>query len=81
MTPERFNQCLDALGCGNRAFAAILKRSDRWIRRWSAGGHEIPDDFAAWMEEAAHHRPRDLARYVQQHPPPAWRRPETDDAN
>jgi len=75
MTPERFKQCLDALGYGARAFGAIIDRDSRWMRRWLMG-HPIPADFAGWLEDAVAHRPRDMARYVEQHPPPEWRRPE-----
>lgn len=62
MTPERFNQCLDALGWSAKELAALLDIDDRNVRRWASGKLDIPDKLAAWLE--------DVGKYMEDHPPP-----------
>jgi hypothetical protein len=62
MTPDRFRACLDQVNWTQRGLAALLQADERQVRRWAAGA-AIPEPIAAWLET--------LARFHEQHPPPA----------
>lgn len=65
MTPERFRECLDAIGWTGRELARRLEVDERQVRRWSSGS-EMPQRVADWIEA--------LAEAHQANPPPG--RPE-----
>ncbi len=53
MTPDRFRDCVAALGWSLRGLAATLQCDDRLIRRWAGGSAEVPPSVAAWLETLA----------------------------
>jgi transcriptional regulator with XRE-family HTH domain len=67
VTPDRLRDCLTALRWTQRGFAEALECDDRLVRRWAAGGAEIPASVAAWIET--------LAKVHEGLPPPqGWKR-------
>ena len=46
MSPETFRATLRQLGYSQRDFAAVIRISERSVRRWAAGDHVIP----GWIE-------------------------------
>ena len=52
MTPTRLRECLAALRWSQRGFAEALSRPEGTVRQWARGATRIPDDVAAWLEEA-----------------------------
>jgi len=67
MTPERFAETLASLRWTQRGLATVLDCDDRLVRRWAAGGAEIPASVAAWLET--------LAQAHDAIPPPqGWKR-------
>ena len=52
MTPERFKECLDAIGWTGRELGRQLGVDERQVRRW-AGSAEVPDQIAKWIEHLA----------------------------
>jgi hypothetical protein len=65
MSPDRFRECLDAIGWTQRGLAARLDMNERQVRRWATGA-TIPDDIAAWLDR--------LANYHQRNPAPVGTR-------
>lgn len=52
MTPDRFRECLDAIGWTGRELGRQLSVDERQVRRW-AGSAGIPDRIAEWIERLA----------------------------
>jgi len=61
MSPQRFRECLDALGWSARYVAQITLRDERQVRRWLKRT-PIPDDIAVWLESRV--------RAAERTPPP-----------
>ena len=57
MTPERFQECLTAIGWSKRRVADRLGVTELRIRRWAAGVYPVPEAVAQWLEclAAVHH--------------------------
>jgi ribosome-binding protein aMBF1 (putative translation factor) len=50
MTPDRYRECLAALGLSQRGLAPILGCSDRITRAWATGRSAVPVAIAEWLE-------------------------------
>lgn len=53
MTPERFRECLAAIGWTQHGLAAVLGVHETRPRRWATGRYEIPPAVAEWLERLA----------------------------
>ena len=54
MTPDRFRDCLDALGWSQRFLADYLgMNSSTSVNRYATGQASIPANLAAWLEYLA----------------------------
>lgn len=86
MTPERFKECLDAIGWTGRELGRQLGVDERQVRRW-AGGAGLPDRIGEWIEKLAQFHEANLAprrvspptiEWDSEFPPPADRRLELE---
>ena len=68
MTPERFKECLDAIGWTGRELGRQLGIDERQVRRW-AGSAGLPDRIGEWIEK--------LAQFHEANPPPRRVSPPT----
>ena len=67
MTGARLRQCLALMRWSQRELAGALGCDDRLVRRWAAGGADIPEPVAEWLEA--------LSATHARHPAPAsWRK-------
>lgn len=46
MTPLAFKAALDALHWNQRAFAAVIGKNEKTVRRWADGSYPVPDIIA-----------------------------------
>jgi len=53
MTPDRFRECLAAIGWSQRGMARQLGIHETRPRRWASGRYSIPEDVADWLERLA----------------------------
>ena len=53
MTPDRFRECLELIGWGQRALADWLGINYVTVRRWASGAQDIPPAVATWLERLA----------------------------
>lgn len=67
MTPTRLRECLSVLRWSQRGFAEALNRPEGTVRQWARGATRIPDDVAAWLEEAG--------QWHEKNPLPARKKP------
>lgn len=67
MTPTRLRECLAVLRWSQRGFAEALNRPEGTVRQWARGATRIPDDVAAWLEEAG--------QWHEKNPLPARKKP------
>ena len=67
MTPTRLRECLHALRWSQRGLADALNRPEGTVRQWARGAVRIPDDVAAWLEEAG--------QWHEKNPLPARKKP------
>lgn len=67
MTSTRLRECLTALRWSQRGFADALNRPEGTVRQWARGATRIPDDVAAWLEEAG--------QWHEKNPLPARKKP------
>jgi hypothetical protein len=53
MTPDRYRECVAALGYSLRGLAGVLTCSDRLTREWATGASPVPTSIAVWLEACA----------------------------
>jgi hypothetical protein len=53
VTPDRFNQCLEALHWSTEQLAAIFECDEGLTEAWSLGFEEVPPKAAAWLQALA----------------------------
>ena len=58
MTPQRFEECLAAIGWSILGFSKRLGVTESRSRRWAEGRYPVPADVARWLERltAAHEK-------------------------
>jgi transcriptional regulator with XRE-family HTH domain len=65
VTPERFRECMKALGWDQRFLADRLGINPRTIERWYSGAQPVPPNVGEWLE--------DLVRALEERPlPKGW---------
>jgi hypothetical protein len=71
VTPDRYRQCLEAIGWTPWGLAARLGVHETRTRRWGTGRYEIPEPVAQWLEALA-------AAHTKRPSPAGWERVSVD---